>query len=78
MKMFSKTFVAAVIALVSVLAAPAASFAQQPTFRPGSPTVQRGLPAAEMTVTSPRGRIIGTDPDANVRYEMRRDHEHYK
>jgi hypothetical protein len=76
--MFKKIIISAAIAAVAALAAPVASLAQQPVLRPGSSTVHRALPAADFTVTSPRGRIIGTDPDANIRQEIRRDHEHYK
>ena len=28
------------------------------------------------TVTSPNGRVIGADPDTNVRFEMARDYSH--
>jgi hypothetical protein len=67
----TKTNIRLAIVLVMALAAPATAFAQA-VFYPPRPTVSRSLPS-ETTVTNPRGKNIGRDPDASIRFEMRRD-----
>jgi hypothetical protein len=76
--MFTKAEFAVAVVLVTAFGGSEAALAQQPIFYPNSPSVHRTQPAADTTITNMRGRIIGADPDANVRLEMRRDHEHYK
>jgi len=36
---------------------------------PGRP----GLAASSTTVTAPNGRVVGADPDVNVRYDLNRN-----
>jgi hypothetical protein len=57
------------IALVTVLAAPAAAVARDLYF----PSWQRQTEVPLTTVKDPYSRIIGADSDAAVGFEMRRD-----
>jgi hypothetical protein len=70
--MSTKTNVAAVIAIAMGVAAPAAAFAQQAIFYPPSATAHASPPPGTI-VTDPYGRVIGADPDAGVRLQLRRD-----
>ncbi len=56
-----------VIGLATLVATPA--FAQKPPHRANGPYASAGQPAPVVS----NGYALGTDPDANVRFELNRD-----
>jgi hypothetical protein len=62
---------AAAVAILFGTPALAASHSQRQVRSPQAPN------AVSHRVTAPDGQVIGADPDAGVRFELRRDAPHY-